>query len=208
MAAAVVVLFAASAIRSAIAATDATLSLEGAQAAPGATVRLAVDLENQVGVRGVQFTLSSDSPVTLAECATSAQCSAVHAASRSSGFTADAAQQADGTIRVVLFSLSGTPIAQGNGVVLTLDIMVPPTASGGAITLTATDVRVAGVAGPLPTATIQLILESPPPPPAGGGGGGCALSEGPARLEAHWWVIFALTLALMRNRLRALARTR
>ncbi len=213
VAVATLVLLAARATPATAAATDAILSIEGTQAAPGSTISIVVDLANQADVRGLQFTLSSDPPVVLAECGTSSPCTVAHAANRSQGFSVDAAEQADGTIRVLLFSLSGGAIAQGSGVVLTLDIMVPSTTTGTAITLTPTDVRVGGVAGePLTTATKtgQIVLE-PLPPAAGsggGGGGGCALSEAPAKRGVHSWLVVTLLLAMIRNRLHGLTRRR
>jgi hypothetical protein len=210
VAAAAFVLLAASATPANAAATDATLSIEGTQGAPGVTVSVAVDLSNQSGpVRGLQFTLSADPSVVSVEC--SNPCDAVHATGRSQGFTVDASQQLDRTIRVVLVSLGGATISPGNGAVLILDLMVSATASEPAITLTPTDVRIAGVTGEQLTTTAirgTIALGSPPPAAGGGGGGGgCALSDRPARPDAHSWLIFAVVLTMIRTRLRAPTRT-
>ncbi len=180
------------------AATDTTLSLEGTQAPPGATVSVAVDLANPgEAVRGLQFTLASN-PSILSFVA-------VYTADRSQGFNADASQQRDGTIRVVLVSLGDGTIAPGSGPVLSLHLAVPPAAPAGVITLTPTDVRVAGMTGEALVTTGRganvVIGESPPSSSGGGGGGGgCTISKVPQQPMTCWPLLFWLVLPMVRIR--------
>ena len=159
------------------AAGSVTLAVSDVQTAPGSTVSIPVALNNPDDqVRGLQFTVRPSSAVTYV---------GVHAVERGAALTAEANQQPDGSIIVVLISLGAQTIAPGSGRVLTFDLAVAPVLAGDRITLDLAEVRVAGPDGPLSNTTESghIQIQAAPPPDdgrssdgGGGGGGGCTLA--------------------------------
>lgn len=166
--------------------------------APGTTTSVAAALTNTTEqVRGLQFTAS---PLAAA-----VSLRGVHAVGRSEGLTADAQQQADGTIRVVLMSLDARTIAPGQGAVVSLDLATDATASGDAIAIDPASVRVAGSSGPLATSLegeTTIVTEAQQQPGTTHGGGGCMLSGPSSRVRLHWMLLAGIALALLHKRWR------
>ncbi len=157
------------------AAASVTLVVSDIQTPPGTTVSIPVELDNPNDeVRGLQFTVVPSSAVTYVD---------VHAVERGVGLTAEANQQSDGSIIVVLISLGTQAIAPGSGRILTLDATVTPAVAGDLITLDLANVRVAGLSAPLVNTTQSGHIRIEAAAPAGGGsgggggGGGCTLAR-------------------------------
>lgn len=115
---------------------EATVSVGSTEGGPGGTVTIAVSLDNAVPVRAVQLRLV-DVPNALTLVAGSA-----HSTTRSTGLVADASEQADGSVIVVLISTGSELIQPGSGSAIQLDFVIAASASLGRIELTPTDVEV------------------------------------------------------------------
>lgn len=190
------------------------LVFEAPDAEPGARVRVTASLDNpNDAVRGLQFTMTADPPVvSLAGFRTTGRTTG-----GANTWQADAAAQADGSIRAILFSQSAARITEGSGPVLSLDLDIDGGASAPAVDLVVTDLRVAGgipggIEVDLPASaerlTIALVTPGPPPTPTtpsggGGGGGGCALSDSaePARELLVVGLLALLGLRMRRHRI-------
>lgn len=98
---------------------SATVALRvvGSDAASGQTATISVELDNDVAVRALEFRLTATPPLTVL--------SAVRRTARTLGLVADAAVQADGTVKALILDVTGTgAIALGTGAILELDLVL------------------------------------------------------------------------------------
>ena len=172
---------------------EVTLRIVDGSTTAGTTAHVTVALDNATAeTRGVQFSL----PITNGAI----RLAGVSTTERSQGLIADAHQEADGTIHVLVMSVDETTIAAGSGPVLELALTVDANASG-SLSLTPTEARAVGEAGPLATnaSAGSLAVQT-----SGHAGSGCALAEGPVvqNLSALALTIPVLLRPLFRRRRR------
>jgi hypothetical protein len=125
-----------------------TVSAGNATGSPGDTVTVAISLDNDVGVRALQFRLT-DIPDVLDLVAN-------RTTARSAALVAGANEQPDGSVLVVLLSIGSALIAPGTGPVMELDFTIDAAAcpGGGTVTLHLSEVQVADAnRNPLPVIT-------------------------------------------------------
>jgi hypothetical protein len=114
----------------------------------GQIVTIPISLDNDVGVRAIQFRLT-DVPDVL-------YVAAARTTARSAALVADASEQADGSVIGLLLSIGTALIAQGTGPVMELDFTIAPSAcsSGATVALHLSEVAVADAnRNPLPVDT-------------------------------------------------------
>ena len=178
-------------------ASAATLEVGDAAAQVGGTAQVAVSLDNpEDDVRALQFSLGA--------LPAGVEFVGAEASGRAAGLSADAQQQPDGTVRVVLISLGAETVAAGTGPVLDLHFALHGT---GRFALMPAEVRVAGTAGALDATGQggQLNIEGESAAPASGGG--CAV--GPTRSGQTLWLslIFTVAWLVVRSTRRAASHT-
>ena len=107
----------------------------------GGSARVAVNLDNPEGdVRALQFSLGA--------LPAGVEFVGAEGSGRAAGLTADAQQQPDGTVKVVLISLGAQTVAAGTGPVMDLHFAVHDTGNT-SVALTPMELRVAGTASEL-----------------------------------------------------------
>ncbi len=127
-------------VLSSLPAVAATLRVGHATAEAGSSTRVAVSLDDvEEDVRALQFTLTGVAPGMRLE--------GVEASAEAVGLNADAHQQEDGTVKVVLLSLGEDVLPAGSGPILDLSFTVGDTLGVHETTLTPVDVRIVGVGG-------------------------------------------------------------
>jgi Cohesin domain len=168
-------------------ASAVTLSVDDATVQAGAETSVAVGLENPEDVRALQFTLSGVPPEL--------QLRGVEASGRGIGLNADAHQQPNGTIRIVLISLGAETLEPGSGPVLNLKFAVQDGRRVDDVTLTPRDVHVAVTTGELAATgqSGQLHVEGASRTDASSGG--CDI--GVARRASRGWLAAMLLGALV-----------
>jgi Bacterial Ig-like domain (group 1)/Dockerin type I domain len=170
-----------------------TLSVDDATVQTGAETSVAVGLDNPEDVRALQFTLSGLPPEL--------ELRGAEASGRGIGLNADAHQQPNGTIRIVLISLGAETLEPGSGPVLNLKFAVQDGRRVGDVTLAPTDVHVAGTNGELAATGQSGRLRVEGTSSTSAGSGGCDL--GAARGASGGWLAAMLLAALLLVRRRA-----
>jgi hypothetical protein len=142
-----------------------TVSAGNATGSPGDTVTVAISLDNDVGVRALQFRLT-DMPDVMDLVAN-------RTIARSAALVSAANEQPDGSVLVVLLSIGSALIAPGTGPVMELDFTIEAAAcpGGGTVALHLSEVQVADAnRNPLPVDTqdgsvVVVCAVSPTPTP-------------------------------------------
>jgi Cohesin domain len=166
----------------------ATLRLEDATSQVGGLVHVMVDLDNPGDdVRGLQFNLSDVPPGLHLE--------GVEASGRAAGLAADAQQQPDGTVKVILISLGKETVEAGSGPVLNLNFTVRDNGGQSSVRLTPEDVRVAGTDGELDATGHSGQLQVEGGSTATTSGGSCAVW--PIHSAPTLWPALALVAVLL-----------
>jgi hypothetical protein len=114
-----------------------SLGLSGAQAAPGGTALVAVQLQLDGTAVAVQFDVRFDASRLRTGFASAGPAAGDH--------TILSSAPAVGVARVVIYSLANDPL--GNGLLVNLPLVVDASAAGGSVPLTVTNVVVADVLG-------------------------------------------------------------
>jgi len=151
-----------------------TIQVENPTVQPGQLVTLVLNLNNDIAVRGIQFTLTPDPPV-LSLVAT-------RSTARSQTLLPSANQdQASGAITAILMSLGTATIAPGTGAVMEIDVHVEDgVAPGTPVDLGMSGLRIADSEGqPVPTDTpTPTPTPSPSPTPTSDPCGLCGDANG------------------------------
>ena len=162
-----------------------TLSVQGASGVPSGQVTVALQLDNDTSVRGIQFNLLQ-TPHALA-------LSGASTTQRSLGLDAEANEQDDGSITGVLIGLGSGSVTPGGGSVMELHFVVGAAVPlGTQVELRLSDARIADSDGnPLPTQTLDgevavtLPTASPTQTPTETPSSTATLAPTPTRTATH-----------------------